>query len=235
MIPMPNEKNASISSPKMLGLLLWSLLPSASIWVGMYMIKSAMWAYILYHGIFLLPAIIIGRDYWLPSCKKPKFKHIILICAAAFIFSALTVAAYELFGQWVLRDSHVAELLREQGMTPGNLILFGLYATIVNPLVEEIYWRGIVFNALDRLPYKHFAIIWSSITYALFHYLIFRLVLFPVCAEIGIVMLALYGGILAVIYRRTGSIFTTAIAHGLWTDLACIALLIDFYRRMPMN
>lgn len=111
-----------------------------------------------------------------------------------------------------------------------------VYAVVVNPLVEELFWRGIVFNELERwkkVPFKHFALVWSSVAYALFHYLIFRLVLFPVYAEIGIVLLAIYGAMLALIYRKTNSILTTAVAHGLLTDTAAIALMLDLARRYP--
>jgi membrane protease YdiL (CAAX protease family) len=38
---------------------------------------------------------------------------------------------------------------------------------------------------------------------------------------------------LALIYRRTGSIITTSIAHGLLTDMAAVMLLLDFLRRYP--
>lgn len=249
----PGTKPTSPSTAIIVALLVWSLLPSAAMWVGLYTLKSAMWAYALYHGIFLLPAIIWGRKYWTETFKMPKFGHCVNILIVALIFSVITVAAYELLGTLVLSDEKIAILLDELGIATHNLVLFGLYAVIVNPLLEEIFWRGIVFNVLnekfsnENVPservsneqtnslWKHFPIVWSSITYALFHYLIFRLVLFPLWAEIGIIMLAVYGGVLTVVYKRTGSIITTSIAHGLWTDLACIALLIDFYRRMSLH
>lgn len=226
-------------------------------WVGLYTLKSATWAYALYHGIFLVPAIIWGRKYWTETFKMPKFSHCVNILIVALIFSVITVVAYELLGTLVLSDDKIAILLDELGIATHNLVLFGFYAVIINPLLEEIFWRGIVFNVLNerfsnetvrekvlnervsaehtKSRWKYFPIVWSSITYALFHYLIFRLVLFPLWAEIGIIMLAVYGGILAIVYKRTGSIITTSIAHGLWTDLACIALLIDFYRRVSFN
>ncbi len=224
---------STFTSPRMIGLLCWSLLPSLSLWVGLYVIKSAAWAYALYHGIFLIPAIIWGRALWQPTLTVPRPRDCLVLLAAAVLFSAVTVVSYEVAGGLVLSDSSVSELLSEQGLSKENLWIFGLYATIVNPFVEELYWRGVLLNALDslRLPWKHFGIIWSSLAYALLHYLIFRLVLFPVWAELGVVLLAAYGALLALIYRRTGSILTTAFAHGLLTDLACISLLVDFYRR----
>jgi len=230
---MHDEPHENLFAPKMLGILLWSLLPSITIWIGLYHMKSAAWAYAIYHGVYLVPSIIVGRRLWLPTVKKPKIIHVVWLFIAALIFSAITVAGYEIAGHLVLSDASVGELLKEIGLTRGALIAFGLYATIVNPLIEEIYWRGVLYNALERVPVKHFALVWSSVAHALFHYLIFRLVLFPVVNEIGITMLAVYNGILALIYKRSGSIITAAIAHGLLTDMACIWLIVDFFRKNP--
>lgn len=229
-----NQLPAKIQlSPVLIGTLLWSLIPSLAIWVGLYEIKSAAWTYALYHGIFLLPGAIVGRNLWVPTLTRPKLKHVAMIFSIATIFSAFTVIAYERAGQLVLRDEDVGRLLSELDLTRANLVFFGLYAIIVNPLFEEIYWRGVLFNALEKVPIKHFALVWSSVTHALFHYLIFRLVLFPIWNEIGILTLAIYNGILALIYRRTGSLITTAIAHGLLSDMACICLIVDFFRKNP--
>ena len=167
------------------------------------------------------------------TVKKPQLRHVLWIFFAALLFSFITVAAYEIAGHVVLSDARVGELLRELGLTRGNLILFGLYATFINPIVEELYWRGVLYNKLERTNIKHFALIWSSMAHAVFHYLIFKLVLFPIWNEVGILMLAIYNGILALIYRRSGSIITTAIAHGLLTDMACIWLILDFFRKNP--
>jgi membrane protease YdiL (CAAX protease family) len=79
--------------------------------------------------------------------------------------------------------------------------------------------------------FQYFAITLSSLLYALFHYLIFRLVLYPGYAELGILLLAGFGALMAVLYRRTGSILTTAFAHGILTDLACVVLLFDYARK----
>lgn len=219
----------------MIGLLCWSLLSCLPIWVGLYVLESAAWAYVLYHGLYLIPAIIWGRALWQPTLILPRARDCLVILVAALLFSSLTICSYEVAGRLVLSDHGVSELLQEQGLSRQNLWMFGLYAILVNPLFEEFYWRGVLLNALDdlKLPLKHFGIVWSSFAYALFHYLILRLVLFPVWAEVGALLLAAYGALLAWIYRRTGSILTTALAHGLLTDLACVALLVDFYRRYP--
>jgi membrane protease YdiL (CAAX protease family) len=228
--------SSNVSNIRSAKLIIWSLLPCVAMWLGLYQLKSALWAYALYHCLCLVPAIVLNRSLWLSTFKKPSIRDCALLLIAAIAFSALALLAYEIFGPKVLSNEHVPLLLKEQGISRNLYIFFALYSTIVNPLLEELYWRGIVFNALDKpnIRPKYFAITCSSLLYALFHYLIFRLVLYPGWAELGTLLLAGYGAILALIYRKTGSIITTAMAHGLLTDLACVVLLIDYFRKYGM-
>lgn len=231
--------NRSSTNPlKTAALILWTLLPCLAMWVGLYKLSSAFWAYVIYHLLCVMPAILWGRKLWLPTFARPSLRHVGLLIAAAIPFGAVTVIGYEINGAMLLSDENVAVLLKELGINRNSFLTFALYSVLVNPLLEELYWRGVVLNELDTAAHiniKHFGIIWSSLAYALFHYLIFRLVLYPGWAEIGTLLLAVYGAILALIYRKSGSILTTALAHGILTDLACVFLLIDYFRKYPLQ
>lgn len=218
------------------GLILWTLLPSLIMWVGLYELKSAAWTFALYHGLCLVPAIILGRGLWQGTMVRPAIKHCLILAVVALLFSGCAVLGWELMGSMMLSNAGVNVLLRQQGITGEPFVFFALYAIVVNPLVEELFWRGVVLNQLDRMqtPFRYFGIIWSSIGYALFHYMILRLVLYPGWAELGVILLALYGAGMALLYRKTGSILTTAFAHGILTDLACVVLLIDYFRHFGM-
>ncbi len=215
------------------GLILWTFLPCLAIWSGLYLIKSAAWAYALYHFLCLVPAIIWGRSLWLPTLVRPKVKDCLLLLGTSMLFSTAAVVLYEFAGAKVLSNQHVPVLLKELGINRDLYFVFAFYGTVINPILEELFWRGVVLNALDRVGsrFQYFAITLSSLLYALFHYLIFRLVLYPGYAELGILLLAGFGALMAVLYRRTGSILTTAFAHGILTDLACVVLLFDYARK----
>lgn len=197
--------------------------------------KNATWTYAVYHGVCLLPAIIWGRGLWKDTVRRPGWRDCALLVVAAIIFSLIALGLFELFGNRMLSNDAVVELLSEQGFNKAIFWPLSFYAIVVNPIFEELFWRGVVFNELEKhkAPFKHFALIFSSLAYAAFHYSIFRLVLFPGWAELGTLMLAVYGAMLAIIYRKTGSIVTTALAHGLLTDLAVIVLIIDLLWKYP--
>ena len=229
-------ENTDTNWLKVAGLLAWATLPCAAMWMGLYVLSSAFWAFALYHIICLVPALVVGRKLWKAGLKPPSIKICILLLLVALGFSAITVISYELLGHKVLSNQEVIALMNRVGWAKSMLWPLSLYAVIVNPVLEEFYWRGMLLVQLDRIknpPFPHFGIIVSSLFYALFHYFIFRLVLFPFHAELGSLMLACYGALLAIIYRRTGSILTTAIAHGLLTDLAAVALIADLSLKYP--
>jgi membrane protease YdiL (CAAX protease family) len=216
-------------------LILWTLTPCLAIWIGMYEIKSAAWTFVIYHGVCLLPQIIKKRSHWTETFRKPTAKQLAILIFSSILFSAGAVLLYEIGGKKLLSDSTAIDLLKQQGFNKQLFWPLSFYAIVVNPLVEEIFWRGVVLNELEKPKalFKNFPVIWSSFAYALFHYLIFRLVMFPIWAELSTVLLALYGAMLATIYRKTGSILTTAIAHGLLTDMAAIVLILDLFRKHP--
>ncbi len=223
------------SPARAFGVLLWTLLPSITMWIGLYQLNSATWAFALYHFVYLVPAIIIGRTLWRKSLVRPTVKGMLVMSVVAVLYSLVAILGFEIMSTLFLSHKDVVALLNRVGWSHNSFWMLSIYAVIVNPFLEELFWRGVVLNELDRwkLPFKHFGIMWSSFTYALFHYLIFKLVLFPFYAEIGIAMLAIYGAILAVVYRKTGSIITTAFAHGLLADTAAVSLMINLARHYP--
>lgn len=220
---------------RLIGILLWTLLPCVAIQVGMCQLKSAVWSFALYHCICIVPAIIWGRKHWQPGFTLPSATVCLRLAGASVLFSAAALVLYETAGSLMLSNDNVVALLKQVGYSKSIFLPLSLYAIIVNPIVEELFWRGVVLNVLDKenLRWKHFGIVYSSLAYAAFHYTIFRLVMFPGWAEAGTLLLAVYGAFLAVLYRRTGSIVTTSIAHGLLTDLAAIVLILDLFSRYP--
>src|ERR1700677_4097568 len=61
------------------GVLLWTMLPCVALWVGLYVIKSALWTYGLYHVLCLLPAIIWGRSLWQSTLIAPSKRQSVLL------------------------------------------------------------------------------------------------------------------------------------------------------------
>ncbi len=210
------------------------ILPYSIIWLGMNYFQSAVVSLALYHGLCLLPGIIWGKQSFLKTLRAPTYLELLGLVVACAVFSTGSVYAYEHFGDMVLSSPHAMELLRTVGYTRDILCPISLYIVIVNPVLEELFWRGFVMNKLDELcpDFPHCGLIWSSFAYGAFHYPIMQLVMYPGWAEFGTILLMLYGAMLGILYRKTKSVLVPALAHALLTDLSAVLLMLAMFHRL---
>lgn len=228
---VPPEKHP-INAPSIVTL---CLLPCAAMWYGLYVLKNTNITLGLYHMLCLMPGIILGSSLWRKDLRMPTRKQWLFLALSSVLFNALTVFLYDHIGFLFLKNENVMKLLTELGFQKGHLLVLSLYFIFINSTLEELFWRGAILNQLDRMraPFKHFGIIVSSIMYGAFHYLILRLVVYPGWAEVGFVMLSVYGALLAVLYRQTRSITMPILAHAFLTDLAAMLLTFDLLAHFP--
>ena len=96
-----------------------------------------------------------------------------------------------------------------------DLILLLIVGAILVPIVEEIYFRGMVYPVFKRRWGIAAGMIISGAFFSLLHFDMLRFL--PL----------LLGGIgLAYIYERSGSLFACILAHGLWNG---VMILILYY------
>lgn len=229
---MPAQTNINLRTIALIIFL--SMVPCVAIWAGMYVMKNVYWTFLFYHGLCVVPAIVWGRSLWRNSLSMPTIKQCLIMVLASILFAGSSLLLYKLYGDYLLNSQDTFALLKEQGYGKGLVLPMTFYFVFVNSTLEELFWRGVIFNKLDQfqLPFKHFAIAWSAFSYAAFHYLILRLVLFPGWAEFGVFFLFIYGAILALIYRRTGSLVTTSLTHAFLTDVTAMVLIVALLTRL---
>lgn len=213
------------------------IMPFSIIWLGMNVLKSAVWSLALYHVVCLLPGIVWGWKFIAKSLKPPSYLQLFGLVIAGIVFSFASLFTYEHFGDMVLSSPQTMELLKTVGYSQEVFCPISLYLVIVNPLLEELFWRGFVMTRLDKLcpDFPHCGIIWSSFAYGAFHYPIMQLVMYPGWAEFGTIMLMIYGAMLAVLYRKTNNILMPALAHALLTDLSAVLLMVALFKRLNVQ
>ena len=213
------------------------ILPYSIIWLGMNFFKSAVVSLALYHGVCLLPGIIWGKASFSKTLRAPSYMELLGLVVACILFSIGSVYAYEHLGDMVLSSPKVFELMKTVGYNQDIFCPLSIYIVIVNPPLEELFWRGFVMNKLDELcpDFPHCGLIWSSFAYGAFHYPIMQLVMYPGWAEFGTIMLMIYGGVLGVLYRKTKSVLVPALAHALLTDLSAVLLMLALFHRLNVQ
>jgi uncharacterized protein len=227
----------SPDSFKLATILLLSLLPCPVIWIGMHIIKNAVLTIGAYHAICLLPSIIWRWRLWRNDLLRPTIKQSLLLIVGSFLFCLSTLFLYKHLGDFLLDSDNAIAVLKENGYRREIFLGLSVYFVAINPLLEELFWRGVVLNELERLktPFQSFPLLWSSFASAVYHYPILRLILHPPGAEIGVLGLTLYGAFLAIVYKRTGSLVVATLAHACLTDLAAIVLIAALFHRYSLS
>lgn len=213
------------------------ILPYSVIWLGMNFFKSAVWSLALYHVFCLLPGIVWGKEAFRKTLRAPNYLELLGLIIASVLFSFGSIFTYKYLGSMVLSDTHVFELMKTLGYTREVFTPLCIYIVVVNPLLEELFWRGFVMNKLDELcpDFPHCGLIWSSFAYGAFHYPIMQLVMYPGWAEFGTILLMIYGAGLGILYRKTKSVIVPAIAHALLTDLSAVLLMLELFKKLNVQ
>jgi membrane protease YdiL (CAAX protease family) len=203
-----------------------TLLPWPAVYGGMYIIRSVVWTFFLYHGVCLLPAIIWGRRLWLAHWKLPARRDWALVLLVAALSCALGVGAYKLTGSMIVSHDDVLQVLTARGFRASFLLPLAFYFIVVNATLEELFWRGVVLNELDYVnrQYRYAGTVWTAAAFGTWHYLVLRALLRPGFAELATAGVICMGFFTSWLYRRSDSIVIPILWHALVFDLAIIAL-----------
>ena len=89
---------------------------------------------------------------------------------------------------------------------------------VLAPIAEEIFFRGIVFNALLREAGPRWAFLGSATLFAIVH-----------ASVVAFVPILLLGLVLAWIYRRTQSLLAAIVVHATFNGLSVLLALLQRY------
>jgi membrane protease YdiL (CAAX protease family) len=109
-------------------------------------------------------------------------------------------------------DSKQQDILSEFPRTIGGVVLFALVAAVMAPLFEEVFFRGFLFRG--------FAASWGWAWGAVVSGALFGLAHLQL--DVFVPLFAL-GFVLAWVYKRTGSLWTSIAFHALFNGLSVLA------------
>ena len=160
---------------------LLTLLPWPAVWLGMYRLDSIVWTFFLYHGCCLLPAALWGRRLWRGAVRWPTLRQWAVLLAALVCVVPLSLFGYAEIGKRVLDAGDIPSIVTMRGFHATWLLPFGVYFVLVNAILEELFWRGVVLNELRGTSEAVWTVgaVWTAFTFAAWHYLVLRLMLRP--------------------------------------------------------
>lgn len=169
-------------------------------------IYSIFYVAIAFCGVNILSKKVLNLSLLECAIDKPRIKIKWLTCA--FVLPAAVTAILLLTpGEFLRNDIEAAEAI---GIVITAIIVTGISTGIV----EEIIFRGLIMKALEKRWGKLTAILAPSVLFGLLHALggdlglIDFLMLFIGGTSVGIMF--------SLIVYRSGSIWNSAIVHGIW-------------------
>lgn len=126
------------------------------------------------------------------------------VVAVVFVGGILLVLLNALSGEQVRAPEQVP-----QGLPPAGLVLTTLYAIVIAPFGEELFFRGILFRTLRDRHGLRIGFLGSAVAFGLIHFI-------PgdaVDAALLMLVMAFTGAALAYLYERRGTIVAPIAAH----------------------
>ena len=187
-------------------------MPYLTVGVGLYVFNSAWEAVLGYHaGIVVLVTLAKAwPDIRAFRLTEPIWKTLLFGLTGC-------VAGVAVYFLWPIIhvSPRLAESLLEWGLTPSIWPLFIAYGALVNPWLEEIYWRGWLGSA-KRQPILHDAV------FAGFHLVILAPFFPPFWLAVAFIVLAASGWM----WRQTIRVEKSMLASTLFHMAADVSILL---------
>jgi hypothetical protein len=179
------------------------LMPYLTVGVGLYVFNSAWGAVLGYHvGIVLLVTLAKAWP------RLSEFRPSAPIWKTLLFGLAGCTAGAMVYFLWPLIhvSPRLAESLLKWGLVPSAWPLFIAYATLINPWLEEIFWRGWLGSA-NRQP------ILNDAVFAGFHLVILAPFFPPFWLAIAFAVLAVSGWMWRQVIRVERSMLASTLFH----------------------
>ena len=215
--PLPGRPN--VVATVALALLAW---PAA--YVGLYIFHTAWATFVLYHGLCIAGAAYHRRVYGPPKNRTVPLLDWVQLTVTGLIGCLASIFIIRRFGVVVgLIDPslvrHTMNMLYHGSGMVSYLPLCAYFA-IVNPIVEEHFWRGAIYQRLqDSGVASRGALVASCLLFGSWHWLIIRLLFPPAMALVVVAGIMVAGVFFAQTYDRLHSLSAVALVHSLAGDL----------------
>ena len=165
-----------------------------------YLLQS-IYLNIAFIGVFVWYFKSINKNDFIQKPNKPTLKYAIICMVFGFISFFLLSGVVNYFQWFVTKLGYNADSGIITINSGKDLFVYYISLAIIPAICEELLFRGVLINCLKHKG-KIFAIVLSSIMFAIFHFSPVQLI-YPIC----------WGILLSVVYLRTKNILFPIIMH----------------------
>lgn len=191
------------------------ILPYLAVWAGLFFFKSA-WLTLIGFHLSILFALAVARPNVpiniLFKSKSPKW-----ILISVLFCSTSGIGLYFLWNMFGIAYDLPAQI-RSIGLTSPAWFAFIAYFSLVNPFVEEYFWRGVFGSGTRRLHIL-------DVVYAGYHAMTLWGRAFPLSILFAVIILISAGWIWRQISREDGGLLAAVLGH----MIADFSILMTIY------
>lgn len=196
---------------------LTTLLPYLAVAIGVFWIHNALWALVGFHFAILL-AIWWGRST-VPVKILFQSKDIRWVILSILICGSSGISLYFLWSYFGV-TADLSETVESFGLSSSTWPIFITYFVLVNPPIEEYYWRGYLGSPTKGLHLSDFF-------YAGYHVLVVVHKVHLSAVHYSLVALVMAGWLFRQLARKNGGLLAPALGH----MAADLSILMAIYLR----
>ena len=192
-----------------------SILPYLAVWAGLFFVKNAWFALIAFHAAILLALTVIRPVVPVNILFKSKSTKWVLF--SVIFCSTSGVGLYFLWNVFDVAADLPAQLL-SLGLDSTTWFPFIAYFSLVNPFVEEYFWRG-VLGSTTRTLYIGDAV------FAGYHAMILWGRVNPFSIVFAVIILVSAGWLWRQLFRKDHGLLAAVLGH----MVADFSILLTIY------
>lgn len=205
------------------------LLPWFWAWLGLRVFQD----YRLAIGLYELFGCLI--PFFLCNKLPPRFRRVdtpmlitVLVLIGFILTSILMLASF--FGPQLIELESFKSAIAEVKMDPKtDFVLLSIYFVIMNPVIEECFWRGLIQDGFQQHYSPSKALFITSFFFGAWHYVVISQFFTPLWSVLVTVLVMFGGGIFGILYQNSRSLWPSILVHGLGADLAIILMTEQLY------
>ncbi|MBT2686299.1 CPBP family intramembrane glutamic endopeptidase [Bacillus sp. ISL-37] len=201
--------------------LLLLLGPAFMIFIGLQVLESVIATFILFYS-WLLAVPLLGRGIQRERFKVTS-KAVMLGFGSGLLFFLFIYGGINWLHMYLMDIDQLRALLWEWGFSGRGEIWLVLVLLVANPILEEVYWRGHIYEKLRMEGSAKYAVLMTAAFYTLYHLLSVIPIFDGFYGIIAAVPVFIAGIFWGYIREKTGTITAAIFGHVL-SDLGIICV-----------
>jgi membrane protease YdiL (CAAX protease family) len=199
------------------------LLPWACASFGLFVLQDYRMTMLIY-GIVccILPTLLFRQR---PIHFLPIKQNFLLMAGIVAVMNLLILGLFHFtrFGidylSFIERADPIHLIFNRQ------IIEYGLYFVIINPLLEETFWRGFIYEEWKHFVSPTWACLITSFFFGAWHWVIVQDFCSPIWAIILSIAVMIGGFLITRVYDKTGTLGAPVLIHSLGADLPLLIVV----------